>query len=65
MKLIVSKGDRRRRENLKPKVVSSKLSEEELQDLDLNARQNGISRSQWIRLAIVNSIEKQNSQEAA
>jgi hypothetical protein len=64
MKLIVSKGDRRKRENPKPKVVSSKLTQKELQDLDLIVHQNGISRSQWIRLAIVNSI-KQNSQVAA
>ncbi|MFM6081763.1 MAG: hypothetical protein ACKPCI_25180 [Dolichospermum sp.] len=64
MKLIGSEGDRRKRENPKPKVVSSKLTEEELQDLDLIATQNGVSRAHWIRLAIINSI-KQNSQVAA
>jgi hypothetical protein len=65
MKLICSQGDRRKRENAKPKVVSSKLTEEELQDLDLIAHQNGVSRSHWIRLLIVNSLPKQNSQVAA
>lgn len=65
MKLICSHGDRRKRENPKPKVVSSKLSEEELHNLDLIAHQNGVSRSHWIRLLIINSIPKQNSQAAA
>jgi DNA polymerase III sliding clamp (beta) subunit (PCNA family) len=64
MKLICSQGDLRKRENPKVKVVSSKLTEEELHNLDLTANQNGISRSHWIRLLIVNSI-KQNSQAAA
>ena len=65
MKLICSQGDLRKRENPKLKVVSSKLTEDELHEIDLIANKKGISRSHWIRLLIVNSIEKQNSQEAA
>ncbi|MFM6083222.1 MAG: hypothetical protein ACKPCI_32665, partial [Dolichospermum sp.] len=64
MKLIASKGDHRKSESPKSKVISSKLTEEELQDLDLIATRNGVSRAHWIRLAIINSI-KQNSQAAA
>ncbi|MFM6224467.1 MAG: hypothetical protein ACKPDM_29605 [Dolichospermum sp.] len=64
MKLIASKGDHRKSESPKSKVVSSKLTEEQLHDLDLIATRNGVSRAHWIRLAIINSI-KQNSQAAA
>ncbi|MFM6254717.1 MAG: hypothetical protein ACKPEQ_37220 [Dolichospermum sp.] len=64
MKLIVSEGDHRKSESPKSKVISSKLTEEELQDFDLIATRNGVSRAHWIRLAIINSI-KQNSQAAA
>ncbi|MFM5888652.1 MAG: hypothetical protein ACKOQS_10250 [Dolichospermum sp.] len=63
MKLIASKGDHRKSENPKSKVVSSKLTEEELQDFDLIATRNGVSRAHLIRVAIINSI-KQNSQAA-
>ncbi|MFM5957375.1 MAG: hypothetical protein ACKOQ2_09495, partial [Dolichospermum sp.] len=35
MKLIASKGDHRKSESPKSKVVSSKLTEEQLHDLDL------------------------------
>ena len=65
MKLICSQGDRRKTENPNLKVVSSKLTEDELHEIDLIANKKGISRSHWIRSLIVNSIEKQNSQEAA
>ncbi|MFM6672992.1 MAG: ribbon-helix-helix protein, CopG family [Dolichospermum sp.] len=64
MKLIASKGDHRKSESPKSKVVSSKLTEEQLHDLDLIATRNGVSRAHLIRVAIINSI-KQNSQAAA
>ncbi|MFM6497021.1 MAG: ribbon-helix-helix protein, CopG family [Dolichospermum sp.] len=51
-------------ESPKSKVVSSKLTEEQLHDLDLIATRNGVSRAHLIRVAIINSI-KQNSQAAA
>ncbi|MFM5959361.1 MAG: hypothetical protein ACKOQ2_19735, partial [Dolichospermum sp.] len=59
-----SKGDHRKSESPKSKVVSSQLTEEELQDFDLIATRNGVSRAHLIRVAIINSI-KQNSQVAA
>ena len=62
MKLICSQGDR---QQPKLKVVSSKLTTDELKNLDLIASQQKLTRSAYIRSLIFDSLPKQNSQEAA
>jgi hypothetical protein len=64
MKLICSQGDQGDRQQPKLKVVSSKLTTEELNKLDLIASQKGLTRSSYIRSLIFNSLPKQNSQAA-